>query len=128
MNTGRAAAGISMICFSAMKSCALLILLLSSTLSLAAEGGFLLSAEEWSRPRSGEVLRELPTLQAAMGEFARHDSASLVIGYPGGEEGVIWVQELRSWLIALGVPAERIVVQPGSGRFDALDIRIKTVQ
>ena len=105
----------------------LLSLLLFSTLSWA-DGGYLLSAEEWSRPRSGESLRQLPALQAAVGDFMRQPEANIVVRYPGGEEGVIWVQELRSWLIALGIPSQRIVTLPGSGRLDALDIRIAPAQ
>lgn len=105
----------------------LLVLSLFSPLSLAA-GGHLLTAEEWSRPRSGESLRQLPALQAALHDLARQPEADIVIRYPGGEEGVIWVQELRSWLIALGVSSQRIVTLPGSGRLDALDIRVAPAQ
>ncbi len=110
-----------------MKSCVLLSLLLFSTLSLA-DGGYLLSAEEWSRPRSGESLRELPALKAAIGDYTRQPRSNIIVRYPGGEEGVIWVQELRSWLIALGVPSRRIVVLAGSGQHDALDLRVAPAQ
>lgn len=116
-----------MVFFVSMKSCVLLSLLFLSIPSWA-DSGYLLSAEEWSRPRSGETLRELPALRAAVGNFMRQPGANIVIRYPGGEEGVIWVQELRSWLIALGIPSGRITVLPGSGRLDALDIRVAPAQ
>ncbi len=116
-----------MVFFGAMKRCTWLFLALFSPLAWAASG-HLLTAEEWSRPRSGESLRQLPALQAAVHEFMGQPGADMVIRYPGGEDGVIWVQELRSWLIALGIPSQRIVTLPGSGRLDVLDIRVTPAQ
>jgi hypothetical protein len=104
------------------------LLLLMFALPALADSGFSLTAEEWSRPRNGSAIVELPALNAVMREFDRQPESEIVIRYPGGEEGVIWVQELRSWMISLGVPAGRIVLQPGSSRLDALDLRVTTAR
>jgi len=106
----------------------LLTLLVFVPLTVCAESGYLLTAEEWSRPRDGAAIVELPALNAMLREFNRQPESEIVIRYPGGEEGVIWVQELRSWMIALGVPAARIVLQPGSSRLDALNLRVTTTR
>ena len=105
-----------------------LLLLIAICPLAAADSGYLLTAEEWSRPRDGMAIVGLPGLNAVLRELDRQPESEIVIRYPGGEEGVIWVQELRSWLIALGVPAARIVVQPGSSRQDALDLRVTSTR
>lgn len=100
------------------------IFLIIFPLVVMADSGYQLTAEEWSRPRDGSSLVALPALNAVFREFDRQPESRIVIRYPGGEEGIIWVQELRSWLVALGVPESHIVLQPGSTRLDALDLRV----
>ncbi|GAB4359736.1 MAG: hypothetical protein Kow006_29060 [Gammaproteobacteria bacterium] len=103
-------------------------ILLLFPLPLLADGAYQLTAEEWSRPRQGASVVELPALHAVLREFQRQPESRIVIRYPGGEEGVLWVEELRSWMVALGVPSSRIVLQPGSSRQDALDLRVTGIR
>ncbi len=77
-------------------------------------------AEVWARPRSGETLLALPGLRDLLHEFDEHQDATIEIRYPGGEEGVLWAQELQDWLVALGVPAARIETVVGSGVQDSI--------
>jgi hypothetical protein len=81
-----------------------------------------ISAEEWARPRDGESLTHLEPLAAAVRDLMAADGSRLLIRYPGGEEGVLWAQELRAWLVALGVASSRIETSPGSARADAVDL------
>ncbi|MDH3451498.1 MAG: hypothetical protein OEN20_03700 [Gammaproteobacteria bacterium] len=77
-------------------------------------------AEVWARPRSGDALLALPALQDLLHDFDANPQAAIEIRYPGGEEGVLWAQELKDWLVALGVPSRRIEVVVGSGVQDSI--------
>lgn len=77
-------------------------------------------AEVWARPRSADALLTLPAVREMLRDFDAHPEASIEIRYPGGEEGVLWAQELRDWLVALGVPSQRVHSQVGSGVQDSI--------
>lgn len=92
----------------------------------AQEQLFELSAEQWARPRQGEVLVAYPSLRAALAAFDAAPRALLQIRYPGGEEGSLWAGELRDWLVALGVPSSRIQVQPGTRKPEYIELVVDT--
>ena len=85
----------------------------------------ILSAEQWARPRSGLDLVTLQPLATAVRMLDRDSQLGLTIGYPGGEEGSLWAHELRSWLVALGLPSRRIQLVSGSRHADALELRVE---
>ena len=93
------------------------LLLLTGTVSGAE---YSIHAEVWARPRSGEALLALPAVQDLLREFDANPEAMIEIRYPGGEEGVLWAQELQDWLVALGVPSRRVDVAVGSGVQDSI--------
>jgi hypothetical protein len=81
--------------------------------SLAASAEPLtLTAEDWAHPRGGAALAQQPTLIALLERLERERDGVVVIGHATGEAGQLWAEELRGWLIALGVASSRI-------RFDA---------
>ncbi len=84
-----------------------------------------ISATEWARPRHGDWLVRQPALVAAIEQLQQDTEARLQILYPGGDEGVLWAEELQAWLVALGVGSERIERAPGSGAADRIQVRIK---
>lgn len=90
-----------------------------------AEARWELSAESWSRPRSGPGLVAMEPLGEVVRQLQGRESGRLFIGYPGGEAGSLWAHELRSWLVALGIPSRRIELQAGNGRADTLELRIQ---
>ncbi len=94
--------------------------------AFAQEQLFELSAEQWARPRQGEALVAYPSLRAAVTALDATPDAMLQIRYPGGEEGSLWAGELRDWLIALGVPASRIQVQPGTRKPEYIELVVDT--
>lgn len=67
-------------------------------------------------PRSAAHLLSFPPLSLAVGQLRLHPDAHLLIHYPGGDEGTLWVNELQSWLVALGVSSELMELIPGSSR------------
>jgi hypothetical protein len=73
-----------------------------------AAGPFTLNAEDWARPRSGEALVRLPALSGALEAFERQADGVLVIRHSADEAGQLWADELRGWLVALGVSSARI--------------------
>jgi hypothetical protein len=98
------------------------ILVVSTAL---AEDRWSLSAEEWARPRSGAALVAMEPLPEVVRHLHENGERRLLIGYPGGEEGSLWAHELRSWLVALGIPSRRIQLTAGSGQADTLELRIE---
>ena len=92
----------------------------------AADGPWIVDAEFWATPRSGEVVLAEPALRAAVDTLMfREESSRLVIRYPGGETGQFWAQELQGWLVALGIPSQRIVTEPGGVREDQLQLTVE---
>ena len=88
-----------------------------ATLALtpAASGGpavdpdsFVISADQWSAPRSGLALVKLAPIHAALVDWLADPQARLVIQHAGSDTGNLWAGELQDWLVALGVPADRI--------------------
>lgn len=109
---------------------------------------FTLSADDWARPRSGETivgfqaLRDMAAIWsagAAQGSAnaasagragaveqgsANAEGSTIEIRYPGGDEGGLWAGELADWLVALGIPSNRIQLTPGNARADRIDLLI----
>lgn len=90
-----------------------------------AEDRWSLSAEQWARPRSGASLVAMEPLAEVVRQLHEGGERRLLIGYPGGEEGSLWAHELRSWLVALGIPSQRIRLQSGGQQAGVLDLRVQ---
>jgi hypothetical protein len=99
------------------------LLLLSALAAEARE--LVIGAEEWARPRHGEVLVEMPPVRHAMAALRSDSQAKLLIHHPEGEAGMLWALELQSWLFALGLPQERVATVPSSARADAVYLEIR---
>ena len=76
---------------------------------------YILSVEEWSIPRSAEVVLGYAPVQSVVQEWMTNEAHHIELIYPGGEQGELWVSELSDWLVALGIPQEKIISTPGSG-------------
>ena len=81
---------------------------------------FILSADEWARPRSGEVIIEFEPVRAAIGYWDKVDNSIILLRYPGEDSGELWAAELRDWLISLGVPSDSIRLIPGTQAADEI--------
>jgi hypothetical protein len=116
----------------------LLIMLVSMTVC-SAESVQIITAEDWARPRTGESLVRMPALKHTVRDYLDQKSAQesnqkgsqndrrgqrISIRHPRGEEGVLWAEELRGWLIALGIPSADITVSPQSSRIDAVELAV----
>ncbi len=90
----------------------------------AASAPVTINAIEWARPRHGEAITHLPGLAALVRELLDSPRNRLFIHYPGGEEGMLWAEELRSWLVALGIDSSRIEMLPGTASPDQIALTL----
>lgn len=80
--------------------------------ALAAEA---VSDAFWLSPRNGEAVVTEPAIESVLRRWVANPEAQIVVRYPGGEEGVLWANDLRDWLVASGVTSSRITLLTGSG-------------
>lgn len=83
------------------------------------------TAEEWARPRRGETVAGMPALQQAVRQLQQRPSARLVLFYAGGDDGNLWAEEIRAWLVALGVPGARIELRSGLDGPDRVELIVE---
>jgi len=103
---------------------ALILALLWAAPAVAETRTFTIDAELWSAPRTGAALVRMEPLREAVTELMRRPGGHIVVRYPGGEAGQLWAQELRAWLVALGVASSRIELLPGGVADDAVELQI----
>lgn len=91
-------------------ACLLLALALATIPAsmVRAEDGWRLDAADWARPRSGSTVVGMAPLPDVVRAWSAADGMDIAILHAGGEEGELRARELRDWLIALGVPGNRI--------------------
>jgi len=107
-----------------MRLAIILCCLLSPWLARAEGTGWILSADSWARPRDGVAVASMPPLPEVIQRWSRDTTQRLIIQYPGGEEGQLWAFELRSWLVALGVPQSKQELVAGSQQADRIEIEL----
>lgn len=83
------------------------------------------TAEQWARPRSGETVAQLPELGRLVEALDRNPSQRLVVRHASGDDGTLWAEELRSWLVALGVPSANVELAPGAPEADKLLLELR---
>ena len=102
-----------------------LVCLLSVSRPAGAETGlWSLSADTWAQPRDGRAVAQMPPLPKVIAAWARQRGQRLILRYPGGEEGLLWAHELRSWLVALGIPSQDQELVAGSHQADRIEIEL----
>jgi len=83
-----------------------------------------LTAEQWEFARNGESMLSLPALKQVVKAWLTEKNKIIEIQYPGGEDGEFWVQELRDWFVALGIPSDNMISVPGSGADDMIQFNL----
>jgi hypothetical protein len=93
----------------------------------AGENRWVLSADTWAQPRDGRSVAQMPPLPEMVAAWSRApDGRRLIVRYPGGEEGLLWAHELRSWLTALGIPIRDQELVAGSHQPDRIELELTT--
>ena len=119
-------------CFTCRAASLVLIIFVSCVLpatsygleSAAGDSGMQLRAEQWEAAREGERILALPVLKQLVNSWDAQPGQKIELRYPGGEEGELWVGELRDWLVSLGVTSSAMVAVPGSGQADIIQFQI----
>lgn len=89
-----------------MRVFALIVLL--SVSGLCQAEAYPLSSELWAGPRSGETIRANPALRRAADAYLSRANARMRLHHSKRDEALAQAEEVRGWLIALGVEAGRI--------------------
>ena len=76
--------------------------------------------ENWPDRRTTKTVLSILPIKKLMELFVENPRHQVTIRYPGGDKGNAWALELREWLVALGIPSNYIVLEPGSGGQDRL--------
>lgn len=90
-----------------------------------AEESWRLDAADWARPRSGSTVVGMAPLPEVVRAWSAADNMDIAILHAGGEEGELRARELRDWLIALGVPGNRIQRLVGGSDPHALQLELR---
>lgn len=96
------------------------------TTSISAADIELLHLNEWSVPKQTSTLLAMPAIHNSMLKLQNNHETMLKIKYPGGDEGTLWVNELRSWLVALGLSSNRIEMIPGSTISTTIELEVSS--
>jgi hypothetical protein len=83
-----------------------------------------LSQAQWNIPRSATTIIGMPAIQNTVRKYQATSGSRIHIRYAGGDEGTLWVNELRSWLVSLGVPSRDIELLPGASSPEQLELRV----
>ena len=85
---------------------------------------YTLSADEWARPRTGEVIPQLTAVRSAVNYWSKSSDRAMIIRYPGEDTGELWAAELKDWLISLGVPSDYILLSSGTQEPDEIKLEV----
>jgi len=91
---------------------------------MAEEQLWFLSADTWAQPRDGRSVARMEPLPELVAAWFRQPGQRILVRYPGGEEGLLWAHELRSWLIALGIPGADQELVAGSHQADRIELEL----
>lgn len=69
---------------------------------------FTLPLEFWLAPRSGQAVRADSQLQRVIAAYLQSERSRIRVHHQKRDESIAQAEELRGWLIALGVEAARI--------------------
>lgn len=109
------------LCFAVVAAAALLAGVASGQ---DASQSWTLTRAQWPATENARDIVALAPVRAAVRALSDARGARLVVLHNGGEDGDFWASDLEGWLIALGVPARRIVDRAGALPPGELRLRI----
>ena len=107
-----------------MKKLLFALLLVPAGMVQALETSHILTAEQWAVPRNVETIIQMPALASAMAELQATPGGRLLIRYPGGDAGTLWMTELHSWLVSLGLSSADMERVPGSANSQVIELEV----
>jgi hypothetical protein len=91
-----------------------LVLLLILPFPLSAQT-LILTDEQWPVPHRARTLVPQPGFGELMSALDRQPQGALIVRHGSGETALQRAEELKTWLVALGLPAARVVLERDSG-------------
>jgi hypothetical protein len=85
---------------------------------------FTVPAELWDRPRSSATVMGRAPIRQAVNAWLAHPELRLVVHHAGGQEPLLQAEELRAWLIALAIEAERVTLRNDLKAAEPLQIEV----
>ena len=79
----------------------------------------------WLQPRSGMTALNEPSIRPCVLALLADNKSRMLITYNDTDESGISATELRQWLIALALPAERIILKKASTLTDPIRLEIQ---
>lgn len=107
-----------------MKKLLFCLLLVPAGMVQALDTSHILTAEQWAVPRNVETIIQMPALASAMAELQATPGGRLLIRYPGGDAGTLWMTELHSWLVSLGLSSADMERVPGSANSQVIELEV----
>lgn len=83
-----------------------------------------LTHEQWFLPKKAETVLQMTAIRSTLAEFEKSPSSELLILYPGGDEGTLWANEVKAWLVSLGISSRQIELRPGSSDSNIIEMRV----
>jgi hypothetical protein len=75
---------------------------------------------DWSAPATVEAAARRPALNRVLAAYLEKPGQWVRIAHDGEAPGSSWAGEVRGWLVALGIPGQRIRMDPGMASPDQL--------
>jgi hypothetical protein len=92
--------------------------------SVAAQST-VVTGDDWARPRTARSIAQFPALQALVKSFDRIPSARIVVRHAKTEEATLWAEELRAWLVSLGIPSAHVRLEADGSDGEQLLLEIQ---
>jgi len=77
----------------------------------ASAESFAVPAELWDRPRSAAAVMAWAPVRQAVTAWLAQPAARLVVHHGPGQESQLQAEEIRAWLTALALEAERVTLR-----------------
>ena len=65
--------------------------------------------------RNSSSVLQILSIRRILSRFDENPKIEIEIRHPGGTNGKNWGEELQSWLVSFGIPADYITLFPASG-------------
>lgn len=101
------------------------ILAVAFTSAIAASRDVSITAEQWSRVSSPTEFMSIDGLREIITELNQQPGSTLNIHYQGGENGLLWAQQFRNRLVALGIESNRIQLVQGVPNNNTLVVELQ---
>ena len=102
-----------------------MVLVLACGSARAASGDVSVTAEQWSRVSSPAEFMAIDGLREIIAELNQQPGSILNIHYQGGENGLLWAQQFRNRLVALGIESSRIQLVQGVPNNNTLVVELQ---